>query len=307
MSPSISAIIREMIEFLGRHPFATGLLAILGILGFVLSVIGFGLDRSESLQTAQKVEEVRSQVGMVVETLESRCSSPPCWSHDDLMSFERIGTPKDLIDRKLPPADKIINGEYVYDLDGCAVRIGYRDGALSFAMARLYRYQQNSDGTYSRISCPVDVPSIIPPRNRFSDFPSDPKNIRLKDVLVSPRQEVRLSVACIDCGNAADPFLEFYTPGKPVIAYVDFYFTVNYFGDPDEIDGYEAWKAMANLYRIGELTGTDDPLQAIWYCNLNVHRTLGPIEDYYLEYAGFGQGPRTWTGPTSRSCERSRQ
>jgi len=53
---------KKVIEFCGKHPFATGLLAILGIIGFIISVKGYRVDRQEAESTTQQVESVSNQI-----------------------------------------------------------------------------------------------------------------------------------------------------------------------------------------------------------------------------------------------------
>lgn len=53
------------IEFCGKHPFATGVFAILSLMGLFLSVVGFKLDRLESQIASQQVLEVQDSISEV--------------------------------------------------------------------------------------------------------------------------------------------------------------------------------------------------------------------------------------------------
>jgi len=52
----------KFFSWIGSHPLATGILAVLGILGFVVSVLGFGLDRKESNETTRQLEAVQEEL-----------------------------------------------------------------------------------------------------------------------------------------------------------------------------------------------------------------------------------------------------
>ncbi len=54
--------LREMIEYLGMHPFAAGLLGLLGITGLILSVVSFQLDRQEALSSTDQVKGVEDKI-----------------------------------------------------------------------------------------------------------------------------------------------------------------------------------------------------------------------------------------------------
>lgn len=54
--------VRKFIEFCGEHPFATGLFAILGIVGLTLSFVAFGVDRFESVDSARQVDAVSKDI-----------------------------------------------------------------------------------------------------------------------------------------------------------------------------------------------------------------------------------------------------
>ena len=63
--PGITTRVKQFIEFCGRHPFATGLFALLGIVGLVLSIQGYILDRSESRQTTKDIISVSDSLSMI--------------------------------------------------------------------------------------------------------------------------------------------------------------------------------------------------------------------------------------------------
>ncbi len=53
---------KSAIEFCGQHPFATGLLAIFGIAGLILSVVGFQFDRQEAAETTDQISNLRDEI-----------------------------------------------------------------------------------------------------------------------------------------------------------------------------------------------------------------------------------------------------
>ena len=61
-------LIKETIEFIGEHPLSTGVLAILGIVGFVISVAGFQFDRSDAKSSTDAQEEIKKSLNKL-ETL----------------------------------------------------------------------------------------------------------------------------------------------------------------------------------------------------------------------------------------------
>ena len=56
---------RVLIEFCGEHPFATGLFAILSVIGLVLSIVGYLLDRSEAQATTEQITNVQEEIGNI--------------------------------------------------------------------------------------------------------------------------------------------------------------------------------------------------------------------------------------------------
>lgn len=60
---------KSAIEFLGRHPFATGMMALIGMGGFLLSVVGFSLDRKDASETSEQLVAVENKIEEVADTL----------------------------------------------------------------------------------------------------------------------------------------------------------------------------------------------------------------------------------------------
>lgn len=54
--------IHRGVEFCGKHPFATGLFAILSLIGLVLTIVGYNLDRSESIATTKQIQQVKNEI-----------------------------------------------------------------------------------------------------------------------------------------------------------------------------------------------------------------------------------------------------
>ncbi|WP_172807055.1 hypothetical protein [Citromicrobium sp. RCC1897] len=54
-----------LIEWVGSHPFATGVMALLGLAGTVLSVYGFEIDRTEAQRSTEQGEEIGRSVNQL--------------------------------------------------------------------------------------------------------------------------------------------------------------------------------------------------------------------------------------------------
>lgn len=84
-------LLRRGIEFVGRHPFATGLLALLSFAGLVLAVIGFGIDRQEADATTQQVEAVSSRIQALAFTDPEQDLSRLAMAHEPLTIADAQG------------------------------------------------------------------------------------------------------------------------------------------------------------------------------------------------------------------------
>lgn len=62
---------KQFIETCGRHPFATGLFALLGIFGLVFSFVTFAIDQTDSKQDSKKVDHIQQAVERVASDVQS--------------------------------------------------------------------------------------------------------------------------------------------------------------------------------------------------------------------------------------------
>ena len=64
-APRSPSGVKGFVEMCGRHPFATGLFAILGVIGLMFSVYAFSVDRSESRETTVQIGSVADSLATV--------------------------------------------------------------------------------------------------------------------------------------------------------------------------------------------------------------------------------------------------
>jgi hypothetical protein len=64
--------LKSAIEFLGRHPFATGLMALIGLIGFAVSVVGFGLDRTDAKASSSAAQQILEKVNSISPSRQDR-------------------------------------------------------------------------------------------------------------------------------------------------------------------------------------------------------------------------------------------
>lgn len=58
-------IARNAVEFCGRHPFVTGIVAFLSMVGLALSIVGYNLDRQEASSTTEQVRRVEEKIDRI--------------------------------------------------------------------------------------------------------------------------------------------------------------------------------------------------------------------------------------------------
>lgn len=112
------------IEFCGKHPFATGLFALLGVIGFLFSVWA-------TLQSNKDTENIRRAVSDVQSAVQSACRYPPCWTAEQAIG-QMLGSTKDQVDGKTgPPASRTASG-WQYKVSGCPITVHYVNDAVAY-------------------------------------------------------------------------------------------------------------------------------------------------------------------------------
>ncbi len=69
--------LRTALETVGTHPLATGTLAVLGVIGFILSVLSFGVDRKESRVNDDQLLKIDAKVDRLNEARGDRTQGIP--------------------------------------------------------------------------------------------------------------------------------------------------------------------------------------------------------------------------------------
>ena len=308
--------IRGTIEFIGAHPFATGLLAILGVVGFVISVAGFRIDHEESAETTQQiataqttVDTVASDVSEVREVVTANCSGPPCWTLREFAQWSTIGRPKDLIDRKLPAPERVTNSSYSYNLDGCWVSVEYTNDAVSYFSADLSKYVEETgpdgtpNGNHAQLPCDVDVEGLISAR---SSMPA-PDQLAISDVIAALEAQnpdaafpldLQIASACLDCGNYAEPYLELMRFGPHAADFVNLHVTTDFrpVSTASGIGTYDLHRAFREAMRdrIGPDAqyGVETPPLCGQNLTGDVATLLGQAR---VSAIGLGKGARSWS------------
>lgn len=280
----IARSLRATIEFVGTHPFATGLMAILGIVGFVLSVISFSMDIENAAQSQADTDALKKDLGAVVAQTMANCRQAPCWTLAEFVRSDPVRKPKELIENKLPAALEKNGGEYVYEIDGCRVRIEYTNDAVTYFMVSLYKPSTNAESGASAAQalCPFDIGDVYHPES-----PPIAGNDAVVDVEAVLRStivpavggsdayipEIYIAQACIDCGNAAEPFIELVKPGTHSENFRSFHFRTEFAavsGDDDADFNMLSGFGQAMKNRIGPDAAYGIELAAL--CDKDVFR-----------------------------------
>lgn len=293
---SALGVLRRGVEFIGRHPLATGLLAILGVAGFLLSLVQFQLDRQGASQssaqlsdTMRRVDDVGSDVDAVAEAVQAPCAGPPCWSLADLVQWETIGRPKDLLDSKLPPPIRRTNGQSIYDFDGCRVAIEYTDEAVSYFSAALYRRVQSQARP-----CPFDIGALL---GGDGAAPRDNAAVRVSDILRYIRSaNLYISSACLTCGNYSEPYLEFFQPGPHSADFVDLYVRTDFNPTNDDYDrGMEITSAFNDRLRAHLGDPDEYGIEVQNLCGRDISSDVRELlPEARVTEIGLGRGERVW-------------
>lgn len=311
--------IKNSIEVVGRHPLVTGILAILSILGFVFSIYVYQEDREDSTKSSQQMEQsiseisdVGKEVRTIAEATLAACTKAPCWSLKDFVSSQTLGKSKDLVDTKIAPATRKENGQLLYEVDGCLVRVEFTDDAVTYLSANLFKYvevgdQKDKYGSVlrERRPCNFSVEDMF----GFTGSPklADNLNFTVADAMriVEPDASckgcypptLRISSACLDCGNYSEPYIEFMQPGVHAGGFVNSFFATSF--DPVNDSGDEGFRIYSNFRElmrgyIGEEARHGIEIKPL--CNRDIYPDVkGVLSRSQITSVGVGVGPRTWT------------
>lgn len=254
----VGLLLRNAVELLGRHPLATGILAVLSVVGFVFSVYTYRAGTADALDTSRKLDRsldamtsIERNVQGITAATTALCAMPPCWGLQEFLNRETIGKPKDLLDAKLAPASRKEDGQFIHSIDGCIVSIEYIEGAVAFFSAALFKYvevegKSNQFGgpATERQPCGVPVARLLNTEDRTELSDNDKLTVGDALTLIAPAErcngcappDLRIFSACLDCGNAAEPYLEFMRLGSHAELGINAYLTTSF----DALEGIEA-------------------------------------------------------------------
>lgn len=303
-------ILTKALETLGAHPLATGVLAVLGVVGFFVSIVGFNVDREEASQTTEQITKVDTNVTNVAQRLASPCRIQPCLNIQEVVRARTLGRPKDYLDARLPPAEDIINGQYTYLIEGCRVYIEYVNNVTTYVATDLFKIERDNDGKFTKTSCPFEVPRIIDPSSwelydssynpeKYSQFPASNLYVTIGDMIGYHHGDIEIAQGCIECGNYSDPFLELFAFGSHAGDFVDLYFTVDY-----NNTSYENWNELKSALRtnFGSNLSEYDQLDANLFCDIDIWPAIQIAGAMQISRVGIGKGQRGWVGPEVFSC-----
>jgi hypothetical protein len=95
-----SSLAHRTIGFFGKHPFVTGLLAVIGVFGFALSIVSYQRDREDSRTTNIQVGRVEEALETIqseirgAETSDALGNAPPEWVTEGCVSYFRDANPQ---------------------------------------------------------------------------------------------------------------------------------------------------------------------------------------------------------------------
>lgn len=266
-----SGIVMTIIEFIGSHPFATGLLAILGVVGFIISVVSFRLDLIAAEQGEADTAVIQGNLETVVSQVTANCKLPPCWTLADFVANDPISKPKELIENKLSSPIEKRGSEYIYDFDGCQLRVEYRDDAVSYFMVSLTK---RAPAVAVSIPCDFDVNDVA-----ILSYPQIVRgrdHLQIGDILPTLHQmPITISQACLDCGNYAEPYAEFVVHGPRASGSRIFHFrTDSDTASIDEEQAYYVWNNFVNSLK--ERSGQEFDASAELHpvCGLDITESL---------------------------------
>jgi hypothetical protein len=219
----------SFIEFCGKHPFATGLFAILGVVGLLFSIYS-------EIQSSEDSGRLQKSVSNVESMMQSACKSPPCWNAEQAIQGI-LGPTKDLIDSKVGvPTARRASG-WRYTIQACPVNVHYAQDVATYFSHPL------------SAGCPFSWSEMFAITRPMPQIGAVSVGHMIDAITFSP--ELHLATGCIDCGNWHEPYLEFRMPGPSASNFYDLYFTTDFEGT----DGSDSWTTTTGSSSNCALTG----------------------------------------------------
>ena len=260
----------SFIEFCGKHPFATGLFAILGVVGLVLSIYW-------EIQSSEDSGRLQKSVSNVESMMQSACKSPPCWTAEQAIRGI-LGSTKDLIDSKVGvPTARRASG-WRYSIQNCPVTIHYSQDVAAYFSHPLSASCHFSWAEMFDISKPMPSLATISVGHM------------IEAITFSP--ELHMATGCINCGNWHEPYLEFRMPGPSASSFYDLYFTTDFEGTDgsDSVDNNTKFERQLQAASHLDTTGTLKD-----FCAIDV-KTSAATSLQVARVQSVGYGRRGWHG-----------
>lgn len=260
----------SVIEFCGKHPFATGLFAILGVAGLLFSIYS-------EIQSSEDSGRLQKSVSRVESMMQSVCKSPPCWTAEQAIR-SILGSTKDLVDSKVGVSTARGASGWKYSIQDCPVTVHYAQDVAAY-----FSYPLSASCPFSWVEM-FDIEKPMPPPGAVS------LGHMIDAITGSP--ELHMATGCINCGNWHEPYLEFRMPGPSASGFYDLYFTTDFEGTDgsDSVDNSDKFEQTLRANSSQDTSGT---LQE--FCAVDVKKSVAEsLRVARVQSVGYGR--RGWHG-----------
>lgn len=256
------------IEFCGKHPFATGLFAILGVIGLIFSIYA-------TVQSNKDTENIQRTISDVQSIVQAACKSPPCWSAEQAIG-QLLGSTKDYVDSKAGvPGSRTTSG-WRYKVNGCPLTVHYVHDAVAY-----FSHPLSS-------SCPVSWKEMYGIDKRMP-----PQSEVTVGHLLDDADPLHIATGCTSCGNWHEPYIEFRIPGPSANGFYDRYFTTTFNGVDGSDDNDKKFEQ-----RLAANTSLDPAGTMKDFCALDVQSSVAEaLKGVRIDRIGYGR--RGWHGRQS--------
>ena len=265
----------RFVEFCGKHPFATGLLALISVISFAFGIFAY-------LDSSRDAADIQRSVDSVSSVVTARCASPPCWTPKDAIQ-NTLNSTKDYIDSKIGVSSARGSTGWRYKVEECWINVHYVDDVAVYVSHQLSSACPFSWEKRFWIERPMPLPDEVTVNNILrevfaGDYPP----------------ELHMATGCTNCGNHHEPYIEFRIPGPHVADWYDRYFTID-FSAPGTSDPYENTKAYASSLELA--TGMNPIGTMEEFCGVDVRKSVAETLGH-LPVTSVGYGVGGWQGRT---------